>query len=108
MNWIFAHLIGDYLLQTDWMAAGKKRSSAICAVHVLAYMIPFLFCGLEWWQQVIIAVQHFAQDRTGFIVWLMKIKGSEKFSQPPMGPWSIIVTDNIIHVLFIAYIAGRL
>lgn len=24
MHWIFAHLIGDYLLQNDWMAKGKN------------------------------------------------------------------------------------
>jgi len=104
MHWIFAHLIGDYLLQNDWMALGKKRSSWICGVHVFTYMIPFLFCGLEWWQLALIAGQHFAQDRTGFIVWLMKVKGSAGFAQPPMGPWSIIVTDNIIHILWIAAI----
>ena len=106
MHWIYAHLIGDYLLQNDWMAFGKKQKSWICAVHVAAYMVPFLFCGFVWWQLAIIAIQHFAQDRTGFIVWLMKIKGSEKFATGPCSPWSIIVTDNIIHILTIAVVAS--
>ena len=25
MHWIYAHLIGDYILQNDWLAEGKKR-----------------------------------------------------------------------------------
>jgi hypothetical protein len=106
MHWIFAHLAGDYLLQTDWMALNKKQSSLVCAVHVCSYMMPFFFCGFKWWQLAFIAAQHFAQDRTNFVVWLMKMKGSEQFATGPCSPWSIIVTDNIIHILFIAVVAS--
>jgi hypothetical protein len=105
MHWIYAHLIGDYLIQTDWMANGKKRSSLICAVHILTYLLPFAFAGLAWWQIALIGAQHFAQDRTGFVVWLMKAKGSAAFIQPPCGPWSVIVTDNILHILWMAAVA---
>lgn len=104
MHWIFAHLIGDYLLQNDWMAFGKKRKSWICAVHVAAYMGPFQFCGMEWQQLLLIAAQHFIQDRTGMVVSFMKWKGSEQFATGPCSPWSIIVTDNILHVLWIAVV----
>jgi hypothetical protein len=106
MHWIYAHLIGDYLLQNDWMALNKKKSSWICAVHVAAYMLPFLLCGLSWWQLALIAVHHFAQDRTNFVVWFMEIKGSEQFASGPCAPWSIIVTDNIIHILAIAAVTA--
>ncbi len=104
LNPYLAHLIGDYLLQNDWMASGKKSSSWICLAHVATYLLPFLFCGLAWWQLVFIAAQHFAQDRTMFIGWFMRVKGSGQFAQPPMAPWSIIVADNIVHVLFIALV----
>lgn len=106
MHWIYAHLIGDYLIQNDWMATGKKRSSWICAVHVLTYLLPFLFTPLAWWQVALIGAEHFAQDRTAFVPWLMRAKGSAPFAQPPCGPWSVIVTDNILHVLFIAGVAA--
>lgn len=106
MHWIYAHLIGDYLLQNDWMASGKKQKSWICAVQVAAYMVPFLPCGFAWWQMALIAAQHFAQDHTGFVMWLMKAKGSEKFATGPCSPWSIIVTDNIIRILTIAVVAS--
>jgi len=104
MHWIFAHLIGDYLIQTDWMAEGKKHSSLICTIHVLTYLIPFLFCINYGWQWFAIGIEHFIQDRTSIVVWLMKKKGSARFAEPPMAPWSIILTDNILHVLFIAFV----
>ena len=102
MHWIYAHLIGDYLFQNDWMALNKKKSSWACLLHVMTYQIPFYFTGLLWWQIALIGLQHFIQDRTQFVVWLMKIKGSEQFASGPCAPWSIIVTDNILHILFIA------
>ena len=41
MDWFLAHLAGDYIFQTDFMASGKKTKSWICAVHVLFYLLPF-------------------------------------------------------------------
>jgi len=98
---ILSHFIGDYLLQNDWMALNKKKNSLICLVHVLFYMIPFLFCHISWLAFVLIAIQHFVQDRTNFVLWLMKIKGSEKFATGPCAPWSIILTDNLLHIIWI-------
>lgn len=98
MHWILAHFIGDYILQNDFVARNKKSSSLVCAFHVFWYMLPFLLCGLSWLQLVLIAIQHFLQDRTEFVVWFMKAKGSGKFAQEPFAPWSIIVTDNILHI----------
>jgi len=72
MNPFVAHLIGDFILQNDWMAGNKKRSSVACLVHILVYLVPFLTCHLQWWQIVLIGVQHFAQDRTRFILWWMR------------------------------------
>ena len=106
MHWIFAHLIGDYLLQNDWIALEKKKSSVACAAHVGVYILPFLTCGFTWWQLLLIAVQHFAQDRTGFVVWFMKAKGSGGFATGACAPWSIILTDNILHILFIAAVVS--
>lgn len=104
LHWVLAHFIGDYLIQSDWMAVGKKKNSWICLVHVVTYMIPFLLCGLPWLILGYIALEHFWQDRTNVIVWFMKVKGSGRFATPPLAPWSIFVTDNIIHCLFIYYI----
>lgn len=101
MHWIYAHLIGDFIIQNDFMASGKKKSSLICLLHICTYMIPFLLCGLTWYQLVLIGVQHFFQDRTNVVIWIMKKKGSGYFATGPLSPWSIIVTDNILHILWI-------
>ena len=106
MHWIYAHMIGDYLLQNDWMALNKKKSSWVCAIHIAAYLLPFYFTGLLWWQIALIGLQHFLQDRTQFVVWLMKVKGSEQFGSGPCAPWSVIVTDNILHILFMALVCA--
>jgi len=105
MHWVLAHLIGDYLIQTDWMALNKKKSSFVCFVHVITYLIPFLFCGFTWWQLLLIGTEHFIQDRTNIVLWFMKVKGSKLFATGPMAPWSIVVTDNILHILWIAFVA---
>ena len=106
MHWIYAHLIGDYLIQNDWMALNKKKSSWVCFVHIITYLIPFCFTGLFWWQIVLIGLQHYIQDRTQFVMWFMKVKGSEGFSTGPCAPWSFIVVDNILHILFMALVCS--
>ncbi|MHC1623023.1 MAG: DUF3307 domain-containing protein, partial [Candidatus Methanospirareceae archaeon] len=83
-----AHLIGDFLLQNDWMAKGKKSSSLICAAHSATYTLPFVLCGLAWWQLLLIGGQHFLQDRWSFVSWFMEKTGKGEFAKPPMSPWS--------------------
>jgi hypothetical protein len=104
MHWIYAHLIGDYIIQNDWMAMNKKKSRIHCIVHVSTYMLPFLLCGLNLWQFVAIALQHYLIDGTNFVGWFMGIKGSKQFRDGPLSPWSWVVIDNILHILWIAFI----
>lgn len=104
MQLLLCHLVGDYILQTDWMAANKKSSSFACAVHVAAYIIPFLITPLAWWQLVLIAAQHYLQDRWQFVPWFMAHTQHKGFAQPPMAPWSVIITDNVLHGVWIGLV----
>ncbi|MFQ5629637.1 MAG: DUF3307 domain-containing protein [bacterium] len=104
MHWIYAHLIGDFLLQTDWMARKKKQNSWVCLTHVLTYLVPFLLTPFDWWQLLLIGIQHFLQDRTDIVVWFMEKTGKSEFTRPPTAPWSIILVDSILHILFIMLI----
>ena len=104
MEFLLAHLVGDFIIQTDWMANGKKRKSLICMIHVITYLLPFFFLQFLWWQLVLIGIQHFIQDRWGFVVWFMNKAGHKKFASSPMSPWSIIVTDNIFHLVWIYFV----
>jgi uncharacterized membrane protein len=96
-----AHLIGDFLLQTDPMAMQKKESNEMCLTHIITYIIPFVFLIpvgiISWWVVLLIATQHYVQDRTHFIPWLMDITNSKGF-RDNLGPWSIIVVDQVVHL----------
>jgi hypothetical protein len=105
MHWICAHLIGDYIIQNDWMAQNKKKHFFPCLIHCLTYIIPFLFCHLSWLQLILIALQHYIIDRTTFVGWFLEVKGSKMFRDGPLSPWSGVVTDNILHILWIAFVA---
>ncbi len=98
MNPFVSHLVGDFILQNEWMAVNKKRSSFACLVHVLVYLIPFLLCNLQWWQIVLIGIQHFIQDRTEFVLWWMhkwKRINSEK------GHGVALFVDQAFHIVWI-------
>lgn len=111
MNWFIGHLVGDYLLQNDWMAMGKKSSTFICSVHCLLWTLAVYFCQAAdrpWpiWTLPILFLTHFAQDRTELVRWWMEHKGQRGFASVPMAPWSLIVVDNVLH-LFVLWIISR-
>lgn len=105
LHWIYAHLIGDYILQNDWMALNKKKNFWAGLAHCLVYILPFMFCGFSSFQLFLIFAQHLLIDTTNFVVWFMKIKGSGKFATGPCSPWSVIAVDNILHILWMALVA---
>lgn len=102
MPYILAHFIGDFLLQSDGLAAGKKISSAICTIHVVLYMVPFFCVDIGPIQFVLIALQHWLQDRYGFIAWYcrnMDIFQSELLHKGL--PWGHFVVDQIFHFIWL-------
>lgn len=103
---IVGHLVGDYLLQNDWMALGKKRSTPICAIHCLLWTAAVMIASgwWAWWVPLALFLPHFAQDRTNVVKWWMGRIGQGAFLQPPMSPWSIIVVDNVWHIVALAVI----
>lgn len=60
---LVAHAVGDYILQSDWMATEKVKRSTAALAHVLAYSMPFLFLTQSWKALAIIIVSHFVIDR---------------------------------------------
>ncbi len=109
IHWIIAHIIGDYILQSDYIAVNKKKSSWVAVWHVLLYLLPFIalnqFWGIEYWKIFIIGLQHFIQDRTNFVIWSMKALGKKDFANFKIfGPWGIILMDNVYHIVFISII----
>ncbi len=106
---IVGHMVGDFLLQNDWMSSGKKKSSLICAIHCAIWTASvLLFVGDSWWSPwtaLFLFATHFIQDRTQVIKWYMNHFGQKIFATPPMSPWSMIVVDNTFHLVALAFVA---
>lgn len=98
---IVGHLIGDYLLQNDWMASNKKVSSWPCFVHCLIWTVCVCLVGslFRWEEWAFLFCCHFIQDRTHIIAWYMDHTGQADFRTGVCAPWSSIVVDNSFHIV---------
>jgi hypothetical protein len=71
---LILHWLGDYVLQSDWMALNKAKNTFICMVHCALYSLPFgLFLPLHASQMLFILLSHFLIDRFGlarYIIWI--------------------------------------
>jgi hypothetical protein len=117
-NQLAAHLVGDYILQSNWMSANKKKESSTCFIHSIMYSIPFCFIPhmtvLGWF---IIVVSHFIIDYYPITSELIKFKNKlcppDYRDDPDNLHWTgysndmpvwlsttlYIVTDNTLHIL---------
>lgn len=69
---LLAHLVGDYLLQSDWMATEKTKRLSVALVHGLAYSLPFLALNPSFAAWATIALSHALIDRyrvARYLVW---------------------------------------
>jgi Protein of unknown function (DUF3307) len=65
---LLCHLVGDYILQSDWMALNKSKRTWPCLVHVLIYTSCFLILTTSWKALLFIGVTHFIFDRFPIII----------------------------------------
>lgn len=110
------HLLGDYLIQNDWMAANKKVPTwtgfITCFVHCATYSLPFLLI-LDWTAVFWVFLTHFLIDRWRFIDWFIALKNGrfsiKNFGFPEERPfvvtlWLYIIIDNIFHIFCNSFI----
>ena len=108
---LILHGVGDYFLQTDKQALGKKLPGwyglRCCLIHCLTYSLPFLFIGSVW-AVLVIFITHFVIDRTNLVAWLLAYKNGvrtiENFGFGPERPfaitiWLYIICDNLCHII---------
>lgn len=112
---LVAHGVGDYLLQSHWMATRKTSSSVAAAAHVATYTLPFVFLTQSIPALALIAGTHFLIDRyrlARFVVFLknhiaprsawpqaVTATGYDADVPPWLAVWLLIIADNILHVL---------
>lgn len=111
---LLAHAVGDYVLQSDWMANGKSSKSLAALAHALTYVLPFLFITTNPLTLLVIGGTHFLIDRyrlARYLIWLRNIPwpGSVSWAECSqtgfvpglpvhLSAWLLIIVDNIIHV----------
>jgi len=79
---LVAHAVGDYILQSDWMATEKTKKSVAAAAHALTYTIPFLFLSRSPAALAFIVATHFIIDRwrlARYVVWAKNWVGTGHF-----------------------------
>lgn len=107
---ILAHLVGDYILQSHWMATNKGKSSIAAAAHAAAYTLPFVAITQNPTALFAILFSHFWVDRfrlARFVVWLkngyigepITATGYRDDVPPWLAVWLLIIADNTIHLI---------
>lgn len=115
---IVAHLVGDYLLQSDWMAQEKTKSLLAAGVHAAFYTVPFVLLTGELWALVFIAGSHFIIDHwrlARYVCWAKNWisprpedpkpwKDCSDTGYDPSRPlwlsvWLLIIADNTLHIM---------
>lgn len=102
MNWFIGHIIGDYLLQNDWMAMKKKQSTLHCVIHCLLYTLAVMVCtGWHLWLAPVVFASHYVFDRTMLVVKYMDLTGAwarwDKKSETFVFPY--LIMDNTMHLV---------
>lgn len=86
MPQLLCHILGDYVLQSDWMALNKNKRTFPCLVHVTLYTLPFLMLTQSFWALAFIFATHFIIDRFPHfikrLIWL-KNHANPHFAYPP-------------------------
>lgn len=114
---LLAHFVGDYLLQSDWMAVEKTKRWWPAIVHGVTYGLPFLLVTHSWLALIVIIGTHIIIDRyrlARHIVWVKnfiaprsywyawddcKATGYHKDRAPWLSTWLMIIADNTIHII---------
>lgn len=119
---VLAHFIGDYLLQSSWMATKKFSEWYVACAHAFVYSLVFLLLdpSLAAWTLIFLShalIDHYRLVR--YVLWLKDrlfapIMSKEAFKEftehgmpastpPHVVTFVTIVTDNLLHILINAF-----
>lgn len=78
---LLAHLVGDYLCQSHWMATEKTRRWWPAIAHGVTYTLPFLIVTRSPAALVVICLTHIVIDRyrlARYVVWAKNQLGAKR------------------------------
>jgi hypothetical protein len=113
---LLAHLFGDYVLQSDWMANEKTKRWWPAVAHAITYGLPFLLVTRSPAALAVIVVTHAVIDRyrlARHVVWAKNFLAPRSYWHPwsecsatgyhqdrPvwLAVWLLIIADNAMHL----------
>lgn len=101
---LIGHLIGDFLLQSSWMAKNKATKWLPLLTHVLVYTIVVSIFGgvsggLSLAAIALIFISHIVLDRKTFVAfWVRNVQTAKGAEQA----WLCIMADQIFHIIILA------
>ena len=102
---LLGHLIGDWIVQTDYQAAMKTESWLAMARHIFSYHVTLGVClgfVLPFADLLILliisATTHAFLDRRWPVRWLLSRTGSPQFAESLLG---VLMADQILHISII-------
>lgn len=113
---LLAHLVGDYLIQSHWMASEKTKRWWPAWAHAITYGLPFLLVTRSPAALAAIVVTHAVIDRyrlARHVVWAKNLLAPKPYRRPwadcvatgypgdtpPwLAVWLLIIADNTIHL----------
>jgi hypothetical protein len=109
-----AHMVGDYVIQSDWMASEKTKRWWPAIAHGVSYGLPFVLVTQSIVALAVIVGTHILIDRwrlARHVVWF-KNQLAPKVFRPGHTPtgmgvgkpdwmavWLLIIADNVLHML---------
>ena len=114
---LLAHLVGDYVIQSDWMANEKTKRWFPAWAHAVTYGLPFLLVTQSPLALAVIVMTHAVIDHyrlARHVGWAMNFlapgsdwltwsecsgTGYHKDRPPWMADWLMIIADNTMHLI---------
>jgi hypothetical protein len=111
------HFVGDYILQSDWMATEKTQKWVPAVAHATTYTLPFLLLTRNPIALLVIGGTHLIIDHyrlARHLVWVKNFLGPRRTWRPwaecsatgypsdrPvwLTTWLLIIADNTVHIL---------
>lgn len=114
---VLAHLVGDYLIQSHWMATEKTKRWWPAIAHAATYGLPFLLVTQSPLALAVIVGTHAVIDRyrlARYVVWAKNQMapaphrpawadasgtGYPSSTPPWLAVWLLIIADNTLHLI---------
>ena len=117
MEQLLLHLVGDYLLQNDWMANEKTKKILPAFIHAFIYSLPFILITTPL-AAAVIFISHFLIDHFRLVKYFLRLKEwrwktewgyittkkesnyyGKEVKPAWMWVWLMIIADNTLHLI---------